>query len=409
MTIGQEVEVGPFHFSLVRILIAAGVIRIILRGERLAGGVNALDRLMVVWGAWAVFSSVFHRDPSGALVFILGIVYNACGIYFLVRVFCRSLDDVLGLCRVMAVLLVPVAIEMIYETQTVHNLFSVLGGIPESPAIREGRIRAQGPFAHAILAGTIGAVTIPGVVALWRPYRKEAIIGLVACLVMIFASASSGPILSAMAAIGALCMWQFRRQVRLVRWIAVIGYCVLDVVMKDPAYYILAHIDLTGGSTGWHRARLIQSAFEHLPEWWIGGTDYTRHWMPTGVSWSPDHTDITNYYLKMGVWGGLPLMLLFIAVLAKGFSFVGRTLQEIPQLPLQSRFMLWALGSSLFAHSVTFISVSYFDQSFVFIYLTLGAIGSARSVAVMVSNRVVSSSQVSDWPALTQNAEMNRR
>ena len=41
--------------------------------------------------------------------------------------------------------------------------------------------------------------------------------------------------------------------------------------------------------------------------------------------------------------------------------------------------MVWALGCSLFVHTMTFVSVAYFDQSFVLIYLTLGAIGSLYS------------------------------
>ena len=200
-------------------------------------------------------------------------------------------------------------------------------------------------------------------------------------MVMIFTSASSGPILSAIAAIAVLFMYHHRQRMRSVRWLLIVGYITLDLVMKDPAYYIMARIDLAGGSTGWHRARLIQSAIGHLPEWWLAGTDYTRHWMPTGVSWSANHTDITNHYLQMGVIGGLPLMLLFMAVLVKGFSFVGQTLRQMPQLSPHSQFMIWALGSSLFAHAVTFISVSYFDQSFLFLYLTLAAIGSAWSGA----------------------------
>jgi hypothetical protein len=173
--------------------------------------------------------------------------------------------------------------------------------------------------------------------------------------------------------------------------------------MNDPAYYILARIDLAGGSTGWHRARLIQSALEFLPEWWLAGTDYTRHWMPTGVSWSVDHTDITNHYLKMGVLGGLPLMLLFIAVLAKGFSFVGQTPRQMPELSQQSRFMLWALGASLFAHAATIISVSYFDQSFMFLYVTLAAISSARPGMIRAIGDSISSLQVPDLPALTKS------
>lgn len=380
ITFGQGVEIGNFTFTAIRILVLAGAVRIFVRGERIAGGMNSLDRLMLVWAVWAVASSVFHEDPSKALVFRLGLVYNTCGIYFLIRVFCQSVEDIVGLCRVTAILLVPVAVEMVYETLTQRNLFFELAGLERGLSIREDRIRAQGPFAHSILAGTVGAVCLPFMIALWRKHRKEAVTGIGACLTIIFATTSSGPILSAMAAAGALFMWHYRHAMRLIRWLAVLGYIGLDLVMNAPAYFLIARIDLAGGSKGWHRARLIESAFQHLNEWWLGGTDYTRHWMPSGVAWSPDHTDITNHYIQMGVTGGLPLMLMFIAILARGFYSVGDSLKQMPDSPQRSRFMIWALGSSLFAHAATFISVSYFDQSFVFLYLTLAAIGSVWSV-----------------------------
>jgi hypothetical protein len=146
--------------------------------------------------------------------------------------------------------------------------------------------------------------------------------------------------------------------------------------MNAPPYYILARINLIGESTGWHRARLIESAIENINQWWLFGTDYTRHWMSTGVTWSPEHADITNYYLWFGVVGGLPLMFLFIAILYRGFSFVGNAVEEESSLPKESQFYIWALGSSLFGHAVTFLSVSYFDQSTMFIYLALATISS---------------------------------
>lgn len=382
MTLGQGVEIGPFRFTIIRILVLAGLVRVAIRWERISGGMNGMDWLMLLWSIWALVSSVFHYNFSDALINRLGLVYNACGIYFLLRVFCQTLDDVNLLCRITAILLVPVAFAMIYEKLTVHNLFSIFGGIREAPAIRVDRIRAQGPFAHPILAGTIGAVTLPLIIALWWQHRTEAIFGIAACLVMIFASASTGPIMSATAAIGALWMWRYRHQMRFVRWAAVFGYIGLDLIMNAPAYYLIARANVVGGSTGYHRARLIQSAFQHLHEWWLAGTDYTRHWMVTGVSWSPDHSDITNHYLQLGVVGGLPLMLLFIAILAKGFSFVGQALRNAGNIFPKYLFMVWALGATLFAHAVNMISVSYFDQSFLFVYLTLASIGLAWSFII---------------------------
>jgi len=80
-----------------------------------------------------------------------------------------------------------------------------------------------------------------------------------------------------------------------------------------------------------------------------------------------------------GSLGGLLLMLLFIVTLAKGFSFVGSALHQASCQDTNYGFTVWALGASLFAQAVTCLSVSYFDQSFLFLYLALAGIGSARS------------------------------
>lgn len=344
----------------------------------MAGGANRLDKLMVIWAIWLLLSSAFHKNPSAAFVYRLGLAYNACGVYFLIRVFCQSMEDIVELCHLTALLLTPVAIEMLFEKMTFHNLFSVLGGVAVSPVMRKGRIRAQGPFAHAILAGTIGAASMPLTISIWHTHRRAAFVGVMACLLMVFTCASSGPIISLLVGIGALYMWHWRNNMRLIRWVMVLGYIVLALVMKAPAYYFMSHIDFTGGSTGWYRARLIQSAFEHLNEWWFAGVDYTRHWMPTGTYYDTGQADIVNHYIRMGVIGGLPLMLLLIAILAEGFSLVGCILRQRTDLGTESQFMLWALGASLFTHAVSFFDVSYFDQSFVSLYTTLAAIGSAR-------------------------------
>jgi hypothetical protein len=380
MTMGQGIEVGPFSFHFIRMLTGVGIIRLVIRGERPVGGFISLDWLMILWAVWALMSSVFHNPVSDALVFRLGVVYNACGVYFLLRCLCTSLDDIVSISRIMAIVLVPVAVAMLAERVTLFNPFSIFGGVQQFPTIRQGVVRAQGPFAHSILAGTAGAVCFPICVALWRSHLKTSILGGIACVIIVLMSGSSGPFLTLFLGLGALLMWRWRYHMRAVRWAALVGYLGLDIVMKAPAYYIIARIDAAG--TGWHRARLIESSIEHLNEWWLGGTDFTRHWMPTGVTHSPDHADITNHYIKLGVWGGLPLMFLFIGMLVTAFGYVGKIVTSASGLEQRSKFFVWAFGASLFAHAATCISVSYFDQTFVFLYLTLAVIASARSATV---------------------------
>jgi hypothetical protein len=376
MTLGQQIEFGPFHFTVIRMLVAAGVFRVILRKERMAGGWCSLDRVIVLFGFCAICSSFFHKDLAATLVGRLGLAYDTLGLYFLFRIFVRDTDSILNLSKIVVIALIPIAAEMISETVTGENAFSFLGGVPLASEIRAGKVRAQGPFAHSILAGTVGAVCLPMALLFWKENRKLALIGLMSTCSIIITSKSSGPILTACFAFFGLALWRIRGHMRLVRWTALLAIVALNITMNAPVYYLIARVDLTGSSTSWYRAALMESAFNHLDEWWLGGTDYTRHWMLTGSAWSEDQADMTNYYLKMGVLGGLPLMLVFICILIIGFVSISKALRLNKNAPVKEQFLIWTLGSILFGHAATMISTSYFDQSIVFLYLVLAAIGS---------------------------------
>jgi hypothetical protein len=380
MTAGQALNVGGLNFTVIRVVALVGLVRVLLKREGIAGGWQTMDRLMLAWGVWTVCSSLFHKDLSSTLIFRAGFIFDNVIIYFLFRVFMRNLDDCLQLCKVVILVLAPLAMLMLWEKLMGHNWFSFLGGVSAEVAVRDGKIRAQGPFAHPILAGTVGATCLPLAIFFWSRNRKLVLLGAVASAAMVYASASSGPIMTSLTIIFALALWKVRGQMRTIRWAAVGFVFALSLVMQAPVYYLLARIDLTGSSTGWHRARLIESSIEHLHEWWFAGTDYTRHWIPYGVPWSANHTDITNHYIKMGVMGGLPLMLLFMAVLVAGFAAVGRALRRNRHAPVERRFLIWTLGAILFGHATTFLSVSYFDQTIVFLYFLLAAIGSLQNV-----------------------------
>lgn len=386
MTASQALDVGGLNFTVIRIVALVGLIRVLVKHERIAGGWQTMDRLMAAWGVWVVCSGVFHKDLMSTLIFRAGYVFDNVIIYFLFRVFMRNLDEFLQLCKVVIIVLAPLAFLMLWEKLKGHNWFSFLGGVPAEVTVRDGKVRAQGPFGHPILAGTVGAACLPLAIFFWSRNWKLLLMGAAAGMAMVYASSSSGPIMTMMTIVFGLALWKVRGQMKVVRWGAVGLVCALSLVMQAPVYYLLARIDLTGSSTGWHRAALIEAAINHLSEWWFAGTDYTRHWMPTGVHWNADHTDITNHYLQMGVLGGLPLMILFLSVLLAGFGAVGRALRRNKHAPVERRFLIWTLGAILFGHATTFLSVSYFDQTIVYLYFVLAAIGSLQALQPVMAS-----------------------
>jgi hypothetical protein len=381
LAFNQGLLVGAFHFYSIRIVLFAGLVRTLVRREFVVvGGLNRMDWLMLWSSLWALLCCALRPEPAGALTFALGFVFNHLVCYCLLRVFLQSADDITRVLKTLALLLVPVALEMAFERSTAQNYFSLLGGDVLQSAVREGRARAQGPFAHAILAGTVGSVCLPLFAALWQGSVLTAVVGLLACCTMIFSSASSGPMMSAIFALVALMAFAIHPWMRAVRYAALLGYVLLDLAMKAPAYFLIARIDLAGGSTGWHRSALIQAAIDHFDEWWLAGTDYTRHWLSSGVGWSAEHVDITNHYIAMGVMAGFPMVFLFGATIVQGFSFVGQMVKGAQAISAQRQFFVWALGASLFSHALSLVSVSLFDQSFVFLHLVLALIASSYAV-----------------------------
>jgi hypothetical protein len=374
MTRGQVLEIGPANFTIPQLLVTAGFLRAMSRGERITGGLHTVDKLVLLWAAVLIGTSAFHTDD--AWLYRAGIVWTELGCYFLFRIFITNLNDLADVFKAICVLAMPMAFLMLYEKASGQNPFGSLGGVVATSLIRDGNIRAAGPFAHPILAGTTGAAIIGMGLALRKISLRHTFAAWISGGSIVLAATSSGPILMVGFTIAALFVWMCRHHMRALRWTIVAGLLVLNEVMKDPIYFLMARIDISGGSQGYFRAQLIRSSLEHFDEWWMAGTDYTRHWMATGNHANTRHTDITNHLLGMGVLGGMPLMLVFLAIVAFSFRDVGRALAQHAKAPQAQQVLIWGLGAILFGYFMNFWTISLFDQSVMFLYLTFASIQS---------------------------------
>jgi len=369
------IEVGV-SLTVTKLLILAGLLRAARERSFVWSTQNPLDVLFAVWSVWAILSGFAHnpRDRN-PITERLSLVYDIGGTYMYARAFLKNQVDFLRFSKCVAVMMIFLASIMAVEKATQRNIpWTIATGSLVEATSRKGSVRAAGPFMHPILAGTIGASSIALLVPLFRRNRNLALVGLVACAIVVFCAASSGPFLTLFAALGALALWRWRRKMRLIKVAAALGIISMAFIMNAPIWYLIARIDIAGGSTGYHRAELITGAINHLDRWWLIGTDYTRDWVPAGGGFTEDEVDMTNYYLRIGVTGGLFLMLTFIAILLKAFKLLGRKMQVLRMANDPAEMLLWGAGSFLFAHCVTFISVSYYDQSVVFVFLIIGAV-----------------------------------
>jgi hypothetical protein len=300
-------------------------------------------------------------------------------VYFLLRFLIRDEGDIWRTIQTLAYVAAFVAAIMTYEQATGHNPYAVLQGAQVARyarlAVRDDRFRAQGPFSHSILAGTFGAVLIPLFVALWsrgRKYRRIAVVGIIAGTVITLACNSSTPVLGYAAGVFALCLWPARQWMRVIRWGVVLTLVALHLVMKAPVWHLISRIDITGGSSSWHRFMLVDQCIRHFGDWWLIGVKDTSVW-----GW--DMWDTANQYVSVCENSGLLPFLLFLAVLAYGFKSLGRARRAAGNDKKPAMFM-WALGSALFANAVAFFGISYYDQTMVAWYALLAMIPAAMSV-----------------------------
>jgi hypothetical protein len=273
-------------------------------------------------------------------------------------------------------MIVPLAISMAAEKVTTHNIFSVFGGVPEITQEREGKLRCQGAFRHPILAGTYAATLFPLCVSLWFIRGRNKLIaigGVCGAAVATVAASSSGALLAMIGAFIGLALWPIRCHMRKVRWVILLSIIALAMVMKAPVWYLFARVSELTGGTGWHRSYLIDQAVGHFNEWWLVGSTYTAHWAPEGqvLAVDPNNMDITNNYIAEGLGGGMVKLGLFIAMIVQCFKTVGKWTHRENASKRSLRLLIWALGVSLFAHCVSFMSIAYFDQIVVMWYWLL--------------------------------------
>jgi hypothetical protein len=377
LTLGQVLIVGGLHFYLLRILILFGLVRLVLRKEILSVNLSVIDKLLLAWVVVHSFLYLLFDGTNVNLTERLGAAYNALGIYFLIRALVWDLDDVLHAIKMLGIIIIPLAGLFMVEYMTEKNPFFIFGGVSEFTIIRGDKLRCQGPFRHPILAGTFGATAIPLFVGLWVYSTRDRLLAagaILAATIIVFLSSSSGPLIAYLASVVGLMCWRVKDNMRAIRWGAVVILLALHAYMKAPVWFLISKLSELVGGTGWYRAALIDAFIRHFDEWWLIGTGYTAHWMPTGIAIDPTKTDIVNQYVAQGVNGGLLGLSLFVWLIVKCFKTTGVAIRTEALDSFPEKFMIWSLGCTLLSHVVSFFSVSYFDQIIIFWYMLLAMI-----------------------------------
>ena len=324
--VGQVVVLGGVHFTVLRILILTVLVRMAaFRGSssegRFAGGFNTLDRVVVLWSLSTVIIFSVQWMEMQALIKSLGDLVESLGGYLAVRFLIPDREAVRRTIKVLAAICVIQGACMVSEQFTRQNVFGFLGA--PAPTIREGHIRSEGVMG-TLYGGVFAGVLIPLFLWLWTEgkSRMAACAGLAGATAMVFASHASTSGLAYAASLVGLGFWPLRKRMRLVRWGIVAILVGLHLVMHGPVWSLIEHIDLTAGSSSYHRYMLVDNCIRHFGDWWLLGYKFYNEW---GFCMY----DLCNEFVGVAVRGGLVTLVCFIAIYSRSFGAIGTARKHV--------------------------------------------------------------------------------
>lgn len=388
MAPAQRLVILGADFTPLRIGVLLGLLRWAMGGERWFLRWCALDTLLLVLTLVSSAVYVIQWGTFGALMNRLGAGVDGFGAYLLFRVVIRDIDDFTAMAEALAWISLPVAAAFVFEYATHRNLFAALGGVQPRTWVRDGHLRCQGAFAHPIFAGCFFAGVLPIVIA-WARAMSRPLLGgaaVIACLLIIVASGSSTPLVGIAVAIAGWVVWHARRWIGWVVVGATAVAALAALVSEGPVWDIFRRVNILTGSTGLHRARLLDAAYRHLDEWWLLGVRSTTHW-GQGL-W-----DITNQYLLEGVRGGVISMVLFTSAIVLALVMVARQVRAAAPWP-RVQIMGWGLGLAILVHASCFMAVSYYGQIVLLWQLTLAAVPGLGAATIAARHRAAHAPRV---------------
>jgi hypothetical protein len=352
---GQVLVFGGLHFTALQILILVVLARMaafrdLPSQRRFAGGFNALDKVVVLWALLEWVAFVLQWGEMQAVIKASGDMVVNLGGYLAVRFLIPDRETLRRTVKALAVICVIQGVCMVSELFTYQNVFAAMGA--NSPTIRNGSVRAEGTLG-GLYAGAFAGAMAPLFLALWAEgkSRTAACAGLAGATAMVLASHASTAWLAYGGSLVGLGFWPLRKQMLLVRCGIVATLVGLHLVMNGPVWSLIEKIDLTGGSSSYHRYMLVDNCIRHFGDWWLIGYRYYG-------DWGFDMWDLCNQFVVAALTGGLMTLIMFITIFSRSFRAIGKARRRVTGDRLQE-WILWCLGSALFGNIVASFGINY--------------------------------------------------
>lgn len=378
-----RLDLAGFALFPYRLALAVSLPFLIIKASREPVRVGFADLVMIFSAVWMFLATAAHYTIDISLKTGGAATFDALAAYLVGRLYFRNSIDLRRFLYRITPLVIGAAFVLFVESISHRYLFRPFVGMVtgHSPAailnrmyeIRNGFLRATGPFQHPIAAGLFFATLLPLFLAADLPVRRW--IGALACVGGVFSWSSAG--IASLAAGLALGFYdQFQRKHR-IGWmpvvLSVLTICIMiqSFVQGGLIRFIIRYASLNP-ATGYYRLAIFQYGWADVERHpWIGigyfGSYLRPAWMGT--------ESVDNFWLLQALRYGIPGMVLFLVGAWAVIIKLGMMRQRLESGSLTGRRMATGLVITLVILLLSIISVAPWAADMAWLMVLLGMAG----------------------------------
>lgn len=379
-------QIGLIQMSVPRFVAIALLIKFVLTWRHRRISFGKADALCVLLWAWTILANILSNAEYHQVTEVIGRGFDTVLMYFVARLALVNREDVPGMFEAIGISAIVMCFNGIYQatswTSPYIEYFSAYyggfyphGGIGE---IRHGLMRAQGSTSQPIFFG-MAMMLVTGLLWSIRGYvnRQFAFkIVLLAALVAVLSTMSSGPWIALASLIGA--NWYFNRPhlIKPTLYLILVLIIAAQIASNRNFYDLIDHINL-GSGDAYYRSRLLDVAISHWQDYWIvgKGSNSVEYW--GRLIDGRKTVDIVNHFIIIALNGGVPALLFYLSmhIIAIRRSITAFQAND----DIASKKLIFGLAATLVALDFSSMSVGLWGPVLLLSFILVGLMISATA------------------------------
>ncbi|MBL4666557.1 MAG: hypothetical protein JKY04_04205 [Sneathiella sp.] len=379
-----RIPLGIMQMSAPRLVAVFLLIKFLINGRQRSMTFGRVDTYIGILWLWIIFANILAGAEFSEITSKIGYGFDTVLMYMVARLAIQEKRDLKDLALPLALTALLMCVAGVVETTTSYSPYRGLDSFRpwqwfvKTDEFRLGFLRAKASTSVHIYFG-MSMMMITGILWSLRSDKRIRTLCKYAALLAALAalsSMSSGPWLALIILV--VCNAYIFKPALIKPTLIPFGFLAvfLELASNRHFYNLIDYLALSS-HTAWYRTRLLEVAANQWHEFWLVGVggNWPHHW--GALLDSRLHIDVVNHFLIVGLYGGFPAMILYVAAHL-------RALKQIRRCRTQSkdeaqRVIIFGLGATLVALDVSSMSVGLFGPPLLLSNILLGLLISVSS------------------------------